>query len=112
MAGLVPAIHALERRLSFGEGGRSAALALRSAKHATKLSASKTCHAKLSAKRRTVLPRAVRTRLRISPGDRLRFLVDDRGVRIEKAGRAVDGEPFAAFSEWSTEVDEEAFRAL
>jgi AbrB family looped-hinge helix DNA binding protein len=74
--------------------------------------AAKIYHSKLSDQHRTVLPRAVRERLRISPGDRLRFLVDDRGVRIEKAAGVADDDSFAAFSEWSTEVDEEAFRAL
>jgi bifunctional DNA-binding transcriptional regulator/antitoxin component of YhaV-PrlF toxin-antitoxin module len=73
---------------------------------------SKIYHSKLSAQHRTVLPRAVRERLRVSPGDRLRYLVDDRGVRVEKAAGALDDDPFAAFSEWSSEVDEETFRAL
>ena len=73
---------------------------------------SKTYHSKLSAKHRTVLPRAVCERLRILPGDRLRYLVDDRGVRIEKAAGATDGEPLSAFSEWSSEADEEAFADL
>ncbi len=71
---------------------------------------SKIYHSKLSAQHRTVLPRAVRERLKISPGDRLRYLVDGRGVRIEKAAGATDDDPFAAFSEWSSEADEEAFR--
>jgi len=66
----------------------------------------------LSADNRTVVPRAVRERLRVSPGDRLRFLVDDRGVRIEKAAGGTDDQSFAAFSEWSSEVDEEAFAEL
>jgi bifunctional DNA-binding transcriptional regulator/antitoxin component of YhaV-PrlF toxin-antitoxin module len=35
---------------------------------------------KLSAKNRTRLPRAVRERLDVSPGDRLRYVIDDRGV--------------------------------
>ncbi len=67
---------------------------------------------KLSVKSQTVLPREVRKRLKVAPGDRLRYLVDDRGVRIEKAAGAPDDDPFAAFSEWSTEVDEEAFADL
>jgi bifunctional DNA-binding transcriptional regulator/antitoxin component of YhaV-PrlF toxin-antitoxin module len=59
-----------------------------------------------------VLPRAIRERLKISPGDRLRYLVDDRGVRIEKDAGAADDGQFSAFSEWSSEADEEAFRSL
>jgi bifunctional DNA-binding transcriptional regulator/antitoxin component of YhaV-PrlF toxin-antitoxin module len=73
---------------------------------------SKIYHSKLSAKYRTVLPRSVRTRLRISPGDRLRYVVDDCGVRIEKAAGAPEDDLFAAFSEWSSEVDEDAFGEL
>ena len=73
---------------------------------------SKVYHSKLSAKHRTVLPRAVRERLRISPGDRLRYLVDERGVHIEKAAGEADDDSFATFSEWSSEADEEAFADL
>ena len=73
---------------------------------------SKTYHSKLSAKYRIVLPRAVCARLGILPGDRLRYLSDDRGVRIEKAAGVPHDGPFAAFFEWSTDADEEAFRAL
>ena len=78
----------------------------------TRSGESKIYYSKLPAKLRTVSPRAVHQRLKISPGDRLRFLVDDRGVRIEKAADGADDDSFAAFSEWSTEADEEAFRVL
>ena len=67
---------------------------------------------KLSVKSQTVLPREVRERLKVAPGDRLRYLVDERGVRIEKATGASDDDPFAAFSEWSSKDDEEAFADL
>ncbi|MGA2486508.1 MAG: AbrB/MazE/SpoVT family DNA-binding domain-containing protein [Roseiarcus sp.] len=73
---------------------------------------SKTYHSKLSAKHRTVLPRAVCERLRILPGDRLRYLVDDGGVRIEKAASAAADCSFTAFSEWSSEADDQAFADL
>jgi antitoxin PrlF len=67
---------------------------------------------KLSVKSQTVLPREVRERLKVAPGDRLRYLVDERGVRIEKATGVPDDDPFAAFSEWSSKEDEEAFADL
>ena len=73
---------------------------------------SKTYHSKLSAEYRTVLPRAVRERLRILPGDRLRYLVDNGGVRVEKAASAATDCSFTAFCEWSSEADEEAFADL
>ena len=73
---------------------------------------SKAYYSKLSVKSQTVLPREVRERLRVAPGDRLRYLVDERGVRIEKVAVTSDDDPFAAFSEWSSEADEEAFADL
>ncbi|MGD0563113.1 MAG: AbrB/MazE/SpoVT family DNA-binding domain-containing protein [Roseiarcus sp.] len=72
----------------------------------------KAYYSKLSFKSQTVLPREVRERLKMSPGDRLRYLVDDKGVRIEKEAPARQGELFATFSEWSSEADEETFADL
>ena len=72
----------------------------------------KAYYSKLSVKSQTVLPREVRERLKISPGDRLRYVVDDQGVRIEKETQAQEDDPFATFSEWSSEADEEAFADL
>ena len=67
---------------------------------------------KLSVKSQTVLPREVRERLKVSPGDRLRYVVDEKGVRIEKETPVQEDDPFASFSEWSSEADEEAFADL
>jgi antitoxin PrlF len=72
----------------------------------------KAYYSKVSVKSQTVLPREVRERLKISPGDRLRYVIDGKGVRIEKEAPAQDDDPFAAFSEWSSEADEEAFADL
>jgi antitoxin PrlF len=72
----------------------------------------KAYYSKLSVKSRTVLPREVRERMKVSPGDRRRYLVDDQGVRIEKEMQAQEDDPFATFSEWSSEADEEAFADL
>jgi bifunctional DNA-binding transcriptional regulator/antitoxin component of YhaV-PrlF toxin-antitoxin module len=66
----------------------------------------------LRADGRTVLARAVRERLKLSPGDCLRYFVDDFGVRIEKGASGRKDSPFACFSEWSSEEDEEAFADL
>jgi antitoxin PrlF len=65
---------------------------------------------KLSVKSQTVLPREVRERLGVGPGDRLRYVLDARGVRVEKA--VEEDDPFAAFSEWSSEADEAAYGDL
>ncbi len=73
---------------------------------------SKIYYSKLCAQHRTVLPRAVRALLKISPGGRLRYLVDDCGVRIDIDTPAKECEPFSTFSEWSSEADEKAFADL
>jgi antitoxin PrlF len=72
----------------------------------------KAYYSKLSVKSQTVLPREVRERLKVSPGDRLRYVVDEKGVRIEKEYSEREDDPFATFSEWSSEADEEAFADL
>jgi antitoxin PrlF len=66
---------------------------------------------KVSVKSQTVLPRAVRTKLGIKPGDTLRYRLTDEGVLIDKAPADAD-DPFATFSEWSSEADEKAYAKL
>jgi len=62
-------------------------------------------------KSQTVLPREVRERLGIGPGDRLRYLFDEDGIRIEKETQRED-DPFIAFTEWASEADDEAYGDL
>ena len=69
-------------------------------------------YSRISSKSQTVLPKEVRERLRVAPGDRLRYVFDEGGVRIEKGAAAGDDDPFATFSEWSSEADEHAYRDL
>lgn len=66
---------------------------------------------KVSVKSQTVLPREVRERLGIGPGDRLRYLFDEDGIRIEKETQRED-DPFIAFTEWASEADDEAYGDL
>jgi antitoxin PrlF len=66
---------------------------------------------KVSVKSQTVLPRDVRAKLGVKPGDTLRYRVTDQGVLIDKAPAEAD-DPFAAFSEWSSEADEKAYADL
>jgi len=68
----------------------------------------KAVFSKVSAKGQTVLPREVCERLGVGPGDRLRYVFDSWGVRLEKALSRED-EPFATFSEWSSDADEAAY---
>lgn len=66
--------------------------------------------ARITTKSQLVLPKEVRRELGVGPGDTLEFSVGPDGVRIEKA--IVQDDPFATFSEWSSDADEEAYRDL
>ena len=74
--------------------------------------AAKRLFSKVSVKSQTVLPREVRQQLGVGPGDRLCFLIEPGGVRIVKAPKPDEDDPFAAFSEWSSDADEEAYGDL
>jgi antitoxin PrlF len=76
--------------------------------------AKKTFYSKLSVKSQTVLPQEVRQLLHIGPGDRLRYVVDELGVHIDKEPRRASDEedPFAVFSEWASDLDNRAYDDL
>ena len=67
---------------------------------------------RVSVKSQTVLPREVRQRLGIAPGDQVRYILDDSGVRLERVDPREDDDPFASFAEWSTAADEKAYGDL
>jgi antitoxin PrlF len=67
---------------------------------------------KVSVKSQTVLPRAVRERLNVRPGDTLRYRITDDGVLIDKSPSGDADDPFAAFAEWSSAADEKAYADL
>lgn len=67
---------------------------------------------KVSVKSQTVIPREVRDRLDLKPGDTLRYRVTDQGVLLDKAPANEGDDPFATFSEWSNEADEKAYGSL
>ena len=67
---------------------------------------------KVTSKSQTVIPREVREKLGLKPGDRLRYSTTDKGVVIEKALTQIEDDPFAVFSEWSSEADEKAYGKL
>lgn len=70
-------------------------------------------YSKLSVKSQTVLPREVREALRVGPGDRLRYVLDETGVRLEKASeQEVGDDPFLSFAEWASEQDDKAYGNL
>ena len=74
----------------------------------TRLSAA---FSKVSVKSQTVIPREVRERLALKPGDTLRYRVTDKGILLDKASPGEADDPFAAFSEWC-EADEKAYADL
>ncbi|MEM9011219.1 MAG: type II toxin-antitoxin system PrlF family antitoxin [Pseudomonadota bacterium] len=46
-------------------------------------------HSTITAKGQTTIPRAIRERLDVRPGDRILYLEDETGVRIVAAGRRI-----------------------
>ena len=67
---------------------------------------------KISVKGQTVLPKEVRERLGVGPGDKLRYWLVAEGVCIEKAAAPEQDDPFSAFAEWSSDADEAAYGDL
>ena len=67
---------------------------------------------KLSSKAQTVVPREIRDRLGLKPGDTLRYRITEAGIVIEKARSDADEDPFATFTEWSSPEDDRAFAEL
>jgi antitoxin PrlF len=68
-------------------------------------------YSRVSTKSQTVIPREVREALQIGPGDTIRYRLTKLGIVIEKAPAEAD-DPFAAFSEWSSASDDEAYGDL
>ena len=72
---------------------------------------------KVSSKSQTVIPRGVREKLGLRPGDTLAYRFSDEGVVIEKQAAASSTEPDYGFDplvwwEWATPEDDEAFAHL
>jgi len=68
-------------------------------------------HSRVSSKGQTVIPKAVREKLGLKPGDLVRFRVAKSGVTIDKVQSGED-DPFATFEEWNSEADEKLYRGL
>lgn len=67
---------------------------------------------KVTSKSQTVIPKAVREKLGLKPGDILRYRFEGDRVVLERATTEAEDDPFAAFSEWAGEADEKAYRSL
>ena len=67
---------------------------------------------KITSKSQTVIPREVREKLGLKPGDSLAYVLTDKGFVIKKGKTGVEDDPFAVFSEWSSAEDDEAYADL
>lgn len=67
---------------------------------------------KLTSKAQTVIPREIRARLDLKPGDVVRYRQTDAGILIDKLPQQSDEDALAAFSEWASTADDEAYAGL
>jgi antitoxin PrlF len=67
---------------------------------------------KLTSKAQTVIPREIRARLGLKPGDVVRYRLTDAGIMIDKLPQQSDEDALAAFSEWTSAADAEAYAGL
>jgi antitoxin PrlF len=67
---------------------------------------------KLTSKAQTTIPLPVRNALRLAPGDEIAYAIDGDQVILSKAEKAAADDPFATFSEWSSDADREGYAGL
>jgi antitoxin PrlF len=67
---------------------------------------------KLTSKAQTTIPLPVRNALRLVEGDELVYTIDGDRVVVTKASREARDDPFATFSEWSSEADRSGYADL
>lgn len=67
---------------------------------------------KLTSKSQTVIPREIRARLELKPGDVVRYRLTEAGVVIDKLPQQSDEDSLASFSEWTSPSDDEAYGGL
>ncbi len=67
---------------------------------------------RLSTKARTVIPREVRERLGLRPGDVIAFEEQDGEVVIRAWREPTRDDPFAVCHEWASPQDDEAYTDL
>ena len=68
--------------------------------------------ARVSTKSQLVLPKRVREKLGIGPGDLVQFVERDGAIVIERFEREPVEDPFALFDEWSSPEDTKAYAKL
>ncbi len=65
--------------------------------------------ARVSSKAQVVIPKPVRERLGIKPGDLLLFEVRAGELVVRRAPEPASEDPFALFEEWAGQADSEAY---
>ena len=67
---------------------------------------------KLTSKAQTTIPLPVRNALRLAEGDELLYQIEGDRVVLTKVERGAVDDPFATFSEWSSDADARAYADL
>ena len=67
---------------------------------------------KLTTKAQTTIPQPVRAALHLAPGDEIAYQIDGSRVVLTRATSSLQDDPFAAFTEWSSEADKSAYADL
>ncbi|SDP83322.1 type II toxin-antitoxin system PrlF family antitoxin [Phyllobacterium sp. OV277] len=68
---------------------------------------------KMTSKAQTTIPQAVRTALKLKPGDEIAYQIEDgRVILMRTETGAVSDDPFATFSEWDSDADRNAYADL
>ncbi len=67
---------------------------------------------KITSKSQTVIPREIRQKLGVGPGDRLAYNLSGNTVSIQKAEPNFEENPFVIFDEWASTADEKAYADL
>ena len=67
---------------------------------------------RVTSKSQTVIPKPVRERLGLKPGDLLRYVMEGDRVVLERVQDKSEDDPFATFTEWASEADERAYKSL
>ena len=59
-----------------------------------------------------VIPKRVRDRLGVGPGDLVEFVVRDGEILVRAVATNAEPDPFAAFTEWTGDADARAYDDL
>ena len=66
---------------------------------------------RLGVRSQTVVPKAVRQVLRLTPGDQVGYVIEGNRVELVKVSAREDN-PFATFAEWSGEADTKGYASF